>query len=171
MVERRMEEVIQTVDALVQVEKTVGEFYGSCSEVFAHDSEFWLSLARDEFLHADLLVKLHGNIIREPHKFRRGDLFPITTLRAFVSQVHSVHEKLIAGTLTTYEALVAAYQIERTIIEQKYLGAIRTEKPEYIEALDKLTAETTGHRERIKTKVEEYRKSGRDAGKGKIPSE
>ncbi len=168
MAERRMEEVIQTVDALVQVEKTVGEFYGSCSEVFTHDSEFWLSLARDEFLHADVLVKLHENIMREPHKFRSGERFPLATLRAFVSHVHSQSEKLMAGRLTMYEALAAAYEIERTVIEQKYLGAIITEKPEYLEALDKLAAETAGHRERIKTKMEEYRKSGRDTGKDKV---
>ncbi len=77
MAERRMEEVIRTADALVQVEKTVGEFYGSCSEIFTHDSEFWLGLAHDEFLHADVLVKLHENIIREPHKFRSGERFPL----------------------------------------------------------------------------------------------
>lgn len=171
MVERRMDEVIRTVDALVQVEKTVGEFYGSCSEVFAQDSDFWLGLARDEFLHADVLAKLHERIIREPHRFRRGELFPITTLRAFVSQVHSEHEKLIAGTLTMYDALVAAYQIERTIIEQKYLEAIRTEKPEYLEALDILAEETAAHRDRIKMKLDEYRKSGRGTGKDKKMSE
>lgn len=163
-----MEEVIRTVDALVQVEKTVGEFYGSCSEIFTHDSEFWMGLAHDEFLHADVLVKLHENIIREPHKFRSGERFPLATLRAFVSHVHSQSEKLMAGRLTMHEALAAAYEIERTVIEQKYLGAIRTEKPEYLEALDKLAAETAGHRERIKTKMEEYRKSGRDTGRDKV---
>jgi len=171
MVERRMDEVIRTVDALVQVEKAVGEFYGSCSEVFAHDSDFWLGLAHDEFLHADVLVKLHERIIREPHKFRLGELFPITTLRAFVSQVHSNHEKLIAGTLTMYDALVAAYKIEQNIIEQKSLESIRTEKPEYLEALDILAQETAAHRDRIKTKLDEYRKSGRGTGKDKKTSE
>src|SRR5208283_306674 len=97
--------------------------------------------------------------------------FPLATLRAFVSHVHSQSEKLMAGRLTMYEALAAAYQIERTIIEQKYLGAIKTEKPEYLEALDKLAVETAGHREKIKTKMEEYRKSGVEAGKDKAPSE
>jgi hypothetical protein len=119
MAERRIDEVIQTVDALVQVEKTVGEFYGSCSEVFPHDSEFWMSLAGDEFARADVLVKLHENIIREPHKFRCGERFPLANLRAFVAHVHALSEKLMADRLTMYEALEAAYQIERTIIEQK----------------------------------------------------
>jgi hypothetical protein len=171
MVERRMDEVIRTVDALVQVEKAVGEFYGSCSEFFADDSDFWLGLAHDEFLHADVLAKLHETIIREPDKFRLGELFPITTLRAFVSQVHSDHEKLIAGTLTMHDALVAAYKIEQSIIEQKSLEAIKTEKQEYLEALDILAEETAAHRDRIKTKLDECRKSGRGTGKDKKTSE
>jgi hypothetical protein len=171
MVERRMDEVIRTVDALVQVEKAVGEFYGSCSEVFAHESDFWFGLAQDEFLHADVLAKLHERIIREPQNFRRGELFPITTLRAFVSQVHSDHEKLLAGTLTMYDALVAAYQIERSIIEQKSLEAIGADKPGYIEALEILAEETTAHRDRIKKKLDEYRKSGGGIEKDKETSE
>ncbi|HMK34774.1 MAG TPA: hypothetical protein VK463_06890 [Desulfomonilaceae bacterium] len=159
MVERRIDEVIQTVDALVQVEKTVGEFYGSCSEVFTQDSEFWLKLARDEFLHADVLVKLHEMITRKPHKFGPGKPFPIAALRTFIAQVDSERAKLMAGTLTMYDALVAAHHIERTIIEYKYLEVIKTEKSEYLEALDNLAVATAEHRKRIKKKMDEYRKS------------
>ncbi len=162
-----MDEVIRTVDALVQVEKTVGEFYGNCSEVFAHESEFWLALANEEFLHADVLAKLREDIIREPRKFRLGERFPLATLNAFVSDVHSQSEKLMAGTLTMYGALVAAEEIERTVIEQGILRVIRTEKPEYLEALDLLAVETAGHGVRIRVKMHEYRKSGGETGKHK----
>ncbi len=171
MLERLMDEVIRTVDALAQVEKTVGEFYGNCSEVFAHDSEFWLSLARDEFLHADVLAKLHKDIIREPSKFRSGERFSLVTLTAFVSHVHSQSEKLLAGTLTMYDALAAAYQIEHSIIEQGILGVIKTEKPEYLEALDILAVETAAHRDRIKSKMSEYKESGRETRKDERTSE
>jgi hypothetical protein len=156
MVERRIDEVIRTVDALVQVEKTVGEFYGNCSEVFAHESQFWLALANEEFLHSDLLAKLQEDIIRDPSDFRPGVRFPLDTLSAFVSAVHSQSEKLLAGTLTMYDALVAAEEIEGTIIERGILRVIRTEKPAYRDAFDLLAAETAAHRSRIKAKMDEY---------------
>jgi hypothetical protein len=156
MVERRIEEVIRTVDALVQVEKTVGEFYGNCSEVFADESQFWLALANEEFSHSDVLVKLHEDMIRDPGEFISGVRFPLAVLNAFVSGVQSQSEKLLAGTLTMYDALVAAEEIEGTIIEQGILRVIRTEKPAHREALDLLAAETAAHRRRIKAKMDEY---------------
>jgi hypothetical protein len=160
MTERGIDEVIHTVDALVQVEKTVGEFYGCCSEIFPDESDFWLKLARDEFLHSDVLAKLHALIIRKPHRFMQGNPFPIGALRTFISQVHADREKLMTGALTMHDALVAAYHIERTIIEYKYLEVIKTEKPEYLEALSNLETATFKHREKIKKKMDDYGKSG-----------
>jgi hypothetical protein len=162
-----MDEVIRTVDALVQVEKTVGEFYGNCSECFPDDADFWSKLAREEFLHSDVLTKLHALIIRKPHRFQPGKPFPLAALRTFISQIHSDREKLIAGTMTMYDALVAAYHIERTIIEYKYLEVIKTEKPEYREALATLEAATEKHRGKIKKKMDECGKSGDGARQDK----
>jgi hypothetical protein len=163
MAEGHMDEVIRTVDALVQVEKTVGEFYGSCSEFFPDYTDFWSKLAQEEYLHSDVLAKLHELIIRKPHKFQPGKPFPIAALRTFISRIHSDREKLVAGTLTMYDALMAAYHIERTIIEYKYLDVIKTEKPEYLQALSNLETATSKHRQRIKKKLDEYGKSGNGA--------
>jgi hypothetical protein len=168
MSDRSVDEVVQVVDALVQVEKTVGEFYGNCSEFFQDESDFWLKLAEEEFLHSDVLAKLHAIMIRKPRRFEPGKPFNIASLRTFVSQIESDRERLMGGAWTMHDALDAAYNIERTIIEYKYLEVIKTEKTEYLEALAKLEAATEKHRARIKKKMEEYSKDGSGMPKDKL---
>jgi hypothetical protein len=160
MLEQRLADVIRTIDALAQVEQTVGEFYHRCSAVFLHDSDFWLRLSNDEFLHAAVLTKLSQMIVRKPHEFEPGQMFPPAAKRTFIARILSDSEKLMAGTLTMYDALLVAYHIEATMIESNYTEVVETKNPEYIKALDNLAVATVQHSHRIKKKMNQYKKNG-----------
>jgi hypothetical protein len=160
MLEQRHADLIRTIDALAQVEQTVGEFYRSCAEIFRHDSDFWHRLSNDEFLHAAVLKKLSKMIERKPNEFEPGQMFPPAAKRTFIARILSDSEKLMAGTLTMYDALLVAYHIEATMLESNYTEVVETKNPEYIKALDNLAAATVQHSHRIKKKMNQYRKNG-----------
>ncbi|MBI5248006.1 MAG: hypothetical protein HY912_00805 [Desulfomonile tiedjei] len=159
MSEDSLEDVIRTISVMIEVEKTVGHFYRSCSEVFFQDSDFWKRLSDEEALHADVLAQLARMIARKPHKFEPGKLFSTTALRTFISRILSDSERLKNGDLTMHNALLVAYHLETTIIEYGYTRIVGTDEPKYLEALENLEAATIKHRGRIKDKMQEYGKS------------
>ncbi len=52
------QDLVETLRIMAEMEKTVGDFYRNCAGLFEYDSDFWLGLAEDEKLHADVLTKL-----------------------------------------------------------------------------------------------------------------
>ncbi len=142
-----------------ELEEAVGEFYKECAGFFRFDSQFWLNLSQEEALHSDVLTKLSQMIWRKPCEYKPGKLSSASALRTFISRIHSDHDRLKNGTLTMYTALLAAYQMETTMIECGYTDVVKTTNPKCLEALKNLTVASVLHRGKIKTKMEPYRKS------------
>lgn len=158
MQQEALQELVQTLDAMSELEKTVGEFYKECAAFFQFDSQFWLSLSQEEAVHSDVLAKLSQMIRRKPYEYEPGKLSSASALRTFISRIHSDRESLKTGTLTMYTALLAAYHMETTLIEYSYTEVVRTTNSKCLEALEKLSAACVIHRGKIKTKMEPYRK-------------
>lgn len=160
MEEQALQEVVETLRIMAEVEKTVGEFYRNCAGSFRHDSDFWLGLAEDEGLHADVLTKLSQMVSRKPNEYRRGRLPSVGALRTFISRIQSDQERLSSGTLTMDNALLVAYLMETTVIECNYTEVVRTTNPKCLEALKNLSSATVKHKGKVKEKMENHKKGG-----------
>jgi rubrerythrin len=156
-----LQDLVQTLDIMSEVEKTVGEFYKECAGFFRFDSKFWLGLSRDEVLHSGALAKLSQMVKHKPSEYEPGKLSSSSALKTFISRIHSEQERLKNGTLTMYSALMAAYHMETTMIECSYTQVVKTTNTKCIEALENLSAANVEHRGKIKTKMERYRKDPR----------
>ncbi len=165
MQEEALQELVQTLDTMSELEKTVGEFYKECAGFFRFDSQFWLNLSEDEALHAGVLAKLCQMIKRKPQEYGPGKYSPRAALKTFISQIRSDRQRLKDGTLTTHDALLAAYHMETTIIECGYTEVVETTNSKCLEALKNLTVASVVHRGKIKTKMETYRKGSKMSGK------
>ncbi len=148
-----LQDAIDVMNLMVEAETACADFYQACSEAFSHEKDFWEQLAREEFRHAGVLVKLSDLVARKPQEFEVGKLSPLSALRSFISRVQSDHQKLHRGVLAEKDALMAAYLIESTVVEQKYTEAITTQNGKYLEALEKLTKAEVNHKARIKEKM------------------
>jgi rubrerythrin len=158
MQDSTLQDLVQAIDIMSEVEKTVGEFYKECAGFFRFDSEFWLDLSRDEALHSGALAKLSQMIKRKPSEYEPGKLSPASALKTFISRIHSEQERLKNGTLTMYSALMAAYHMETTMIECSYTQVVKTTNPKCITALENLSAASVKHRGKTKKKMERYKK-------------
>ncbi len=81
MQEEGVRELVQTLDTMSEMEKTVGEFYKECAAFFRFDSRFWLNLSQEEALHSDVLAKLSQMIRRKPYEYEPGKLSSASALR------------------------------------------------------------------------------------------
>jgi hypothetical protein len=95
-------------------------------------------------------------VTRKPDQFEVGKQFPMSAVRTILSRIHGDQQKLAAGTLTMYGALLIAYHFERTIIELDYLDVVKANNPRHLRALDNLVQATAKHRDRIKKKLDQY---------------
>lgn len=155
--ESEIAEIVELLSLMSEVEKSVGLFYKSCSDIFQDESEFWSILSREEFLHADICQHLAKMVKQKPHEFKRGDVFPISAARTFISRLHADQHKLMAGTFGMEQALLSAYLTEQTVLESRYMNVVKTENTKCLEALENLVTATSQHREKIKGKMDEYR--------------
>jgi hypothetical protein len=158
MQEEAVLELVQTLETMSELEKAVGGFYEDCAGFFHFDSQFWLNLSQEEALHSDVLAKLSQMIKRKPYEYEPGKLSSASAVRTFISRIHSDRERLKTGTLTMYNALLAAYHMEATLIEYRYTDVVKTTNPKCLEALRNLSEACVIHRSKIKTKMEPYRK-------------
>jgi hypothetical protein len=158
MHDEAVRDLVQTLETMSELEKTVGEFYKDCAGFFMFDSEFWLNLSQEEALHSDVLAKLSEMIRRKPYEYEPGKLSSPSALKTFIGRIRSDHDRLKDGTLTMHTALLAAYHIEATLIEFSYTEVVKTTNPRCLEALQKLSAACVIHRGKIKTKMEPYKK-------------
>ncbi len=158
MDETVLQDLVRTLEVMAEAEKTVGEFYESCSVFFQHDADFWSKLADEEAIHADVLTRLSKMVMRKPHEYEPGKLPSVAALRTFISRLHSDRERLKNGTLTMHDALLAAYLTEMTVIECNYTEVVQTANSKCLEALENLATATVQHRGRIKDKMQDFRK-------------
>jgi len=158
MTDHSLQDAVEVMNLMVEAEKTCAAFYQACSEAFSHDKDFWTQLAKEEVHHAGVLVKLSDVVSRKPQEFEVGKLSPLTALRGFISRVQSDHQKLHGGSLSEDGALMAAYHIESTVVEQKYTEVIRTQNSNYLAALEKLTKAEINHKARIQEKMKARKK-------------
>jgi hypothetical protein len=156
MLEQEIQGIVRLFEVMAEVEKGIGYFYADCAETFGSESELWTKLSHEEFLHADVLIKLSEMIIRKPDQFEVGQLLPMSAVRTILSRIHGDQQKLSSGSLTIYGALLIAYHFERTIIELDYLDIVKANNPRHIRALENLVQATTKHRDRIKKKLDQY---------------
>jgi hypothetical protein len=158
MTDHPLQDAIDVMNLMVEAERTCADFYQACSEAFSHEKDFWEQLAKEEFHHAGVLVKLSDLVNRKPHEFEVGKLSPLSAMRGFISRVRSDHQKLHGGSLSEDGALMAAYLIESTVVEQKYTEVIRTQNSSYLTALEKLTKAEVNHKARIQEKMKARKK-------------
>jgi hypothetical protein len=153
MADQSLENAIEVMKLMVEAETTCADFYQACSEVFYHDKAFWDQLAKEEAHHARVLVKLSELVTRKPQEFEVGKLSPLSALRSFISRVQSDHQNLDRGVLSEKGALMAAYLIESTVVEHKYMEVIKTQNSGYLTALENLIKAEVNHKERIQTRM------------------
>ena len=135
-------------DELGAVELAAADMYRRFAASFPADRIFWQSLAEDEDSHAVLVAKLKAILLKN------GAPFEIVgpgsaVLAAFRQSVEQQSWRLQRGEISRRAALFIARDLERTVIERNFYGAVKSGKPEFRMVKEKIRRETEGHLERL----------------------
>jgi hypothetical protein len=152
---------LKALDIMVEAETAVAEFYSLCSHRFTEHAEFWSSLAKEEFAHAEVIRKLIHLVCIQPAQFTSGKSTPLEAIKAFVARTKSNTESMRRGELPEDKALLIAYHIENTVIEAQYADVVSTENEEYKALLNQVVADTMRHKESVLGKMKALKEASR----------
>jgi len=140
------------LDAMQAVEFAAADMYRRFAGSFPADRIFWQGLAEDEDGHAAMVSDLKAALRRNGAPFEVGRLNS-AVLATFRHGIEQQSLRLQRGEISRRAALFIARDLEKTLIEHSFYGAIRSEKPEFRMVQEKIRRETEGHLERLQNYI------------------
>jgi hypothetical protein len=149
----------EIIDNLAANEEILNRLYRGYAAAFPVESEFWNALASEEVKHSaylkDLAVKAGTSpLFINEHRFKVG------AIKTFTSYLNNEISRLELLTVSLIEALSITYDIEQSLIENKYFEVFKTDSAELKQILSVIREETLSHCNRSRVELEKYQKPG-----------
>jgi rubrerythrin len=161
MMDQSIRVCVEALNLMAESEKMVAEFYLLCSETFTEHHAFWAALAREEMAHARVVGKLIELVSIQPNEFASGKSTPINAIKLFIKKTQSNIGTLKQSDVSMEKALLMAYHIENTIIEQKYADVVSTENEAFRTLLNQVITDTLKHKEKVVARIKQLREGSK----------
>ena len=131
----------------------VARFYATCALCWPGDRPFWLALAREEMEHHKTCKRIEALVRAKPAYVVVGRAFRPQAVELVRQGVERQTHLAMARKLPLRGALVAAQQIENSIIENRYWEILRSLDDEFDGIVAAAGPETHVHRRRLETRL------------------
>lgn len=134
------------VDLMAKNEETVSVLYKAYADKFPEWSDFWLSLSKEEIGHAnairELSAKASENILYEVSEHR----FSLESIKQFSDYVKERLSEVNEEKTTLKKALSITYDVENSLIENRFFSIFTGDAEELKVTLKKLSMDTNRHK-------------------------
>jgi hypothetical protein len=140
------------VEALAAHENAVGDLYAAFEQRFVHESGLWQELATQEYGHGEALRALAhdgGDLAA----FIDSDRFNAGEVRRATARVREQVEVAEYSSMNLKEALRAAVELERSMIESRAFTVIAGDSPSVQKTLEHLRRDSERHRQMLADKL------------------
>jgi len=136
------------INLFIKQERTIAEMYHLMSGLFPQHKDFFLSVHKEELMHAQWLEQLSkkavaGNVIFHEDKTRTY------TVQAFLDYLNKSLDQVKSG-LPLREAMSIAMGAEEALLERKILDHFDGDSPVMMDTLKKLRDESGLHLKKLK---------------------
>ena len=139
---------VSALDLLKQHERAIERLYTAYAARFPQEREFWLGLSQEEEGHARCLESLEQRIGEDPESLI-VDRFPTAAIEHSLTYVGKLIDQAGHPSLTRVKALSAAMDVERALLENKYLEVFSSDSAALRRTLELLDRATRVHFEKI----------------------
>jgi len=140
--------------AMAQYEEEISALYALCAERWPQDRDLWLTMSKDELVHAERLRWLSHLLEENPGQFELGRPFNRIAINTAISGVKKRREEIKNGFCPQEQAMAIARDIEQSILESRYMEFLKTSNLEYVNTMRRLVEETGNHRKIIQQQLE-----------------
>ena len=113
------ENEVKVIELLIQHEEAIRELYLAYANKFMDLEEFWFGIAQDEKKHAEWIRGVLGKMQEGPVRFN-ADLFKNDAVQDSLDFVKKLTMEADGDDLTLVDALKHAFDLEKTMIEEKF---------------------------------------------------
>jgi len=150
-----IEKIATVLDAMIQNELLMSDFYKHCAELWTEDQVLWNNLTLAEISHADNICKIKDIIVKRPESFSIFRPFNLVAINTVMAGLKDNVRRLTAGDISREKALIIARDIERSILESNYGEIVKTDDIEYNTLLKDILSQTQEHKNMIQKKIME----------------
>jgi hypothetical protein len=140
------------VKALAAYEIAVGDLYAAFSMHFAHETRFWHELSTQEYGHAEALTAL-AHDARDLATFIDTGRFNAGDVREATRRVREQVAVAEFSSTSRGEALRAAIELERSMVESRAFTVIADDSPSVRKTLEHLRYDSERHRQMLLDKL------------------
>ena len=144
------------IKLLIELESTIADLYRVFAQKFPEWGDFWNGLVGEEHDHAGMLLTMITD-----DKVMSGfnpDRFDIDTIVRYLGLVRQKLEAAGNGEMTILEALTAASDIERGLVERNFYTVFKGDGAGARETFTKISQQTKNHGEKVRQAMERYKK-------------
>lgn len=148
-----MKLIARYIDVMKAHEKAIGDLYRLFAKKIPKEEKFWNKIAREEDSHADILQLLDDQVeSREtvfiPRDFKLVDILESLDFIKVIIEATAGQNKV-----TMKEALEAALQIEKSMLEKEFFSFFDSDSKEFQKDIEDLRIYTEQHIERLSEKL------------------
>lgn len=146
------------MEVLVDSEETVGRLYELYAKAFPEHENFWMALAVEEADHASAALDLIGFVNEGNAAFLRDSL-PLDDVEKLRGEVQEQLEHVERKDITFMDALNAAREVEKTMVEGAFYRAFEGERDDVRGLLEYLDGSSKRHLSVVELEIERYKKA------------
>lgn len=150
----KLKEVLEYLAIMGEAEAAVAEFYGACAEAWPAEP-MWSALQGYELGHSAAVNRMKELVAADPGAYQPGRPLNVKGVGLFVKIAMASTGKVRDRVFTHKQALVAARDIELSIIEARYDQLLATKNKEFLALVGQLMTETKGHRDAVNKRLAE----------------
>jgi len=140
-----LERTLETLAALGDFERALGDMYATCATIWNDDAPFWTRFVEAEGRHAEMMGRIAGLVSSDPASFEPARPLTAAATRAQVEYIKERTRKFADGSTAPRTALLVAAELERSVLEQRFYELVATDDPEYRSLVKTIVGETEKH--------------------------
>jgi hypothetical protein len=144
------------LDLMAAHEDKIAELYQTFAMLLPEWKEFWMAIVVEEKRHAEWLRSLKGRLGSSGGILNRERFTP-AGVRTSMDYVQRLREESVKKGITPHRALVLSFDIESALLEKEYYTVYKSDSVNVQEVFNTLREQTSGHRQRMQTKINEER--------------
>lgn len=152
-----IEKITKVLEAMVQYELALSDFYNKCGDIWIEEQVFWLNLAQSEVRHAKNIQQMREIITKKQEKFEVGRPFNLIALNTVIRGVQDTLTGLTSGEFSHEKMLYLAKDFEQSILESHYAEIVKTADLDYQNLMKSILSQTQEHKKNIQEKIDEQK--------------
>ncbi len=156
MSNQSIESILETLDALGKNEMLIGKLYRECAELWPEDNEFWSSIEKEEYNHAQYVDEMKQILKKNPEEYKIDRGFNKTAAETVKKWIVELMDKVRKGKVSKLNMLHIVRDLEKSLLESKFHELLHSKNVAYNNFAKKITAETDQHLKKVQQKINEY---------------